>query len=120
MVFERLAEESFCYLTTTGRVSGKSHTIEIWFAMDGGRLYMLSGGGDRADWVKNIRQDPRVRVRVGSRTVAGRARILRSGTKDDERARRLLDAKYMDWREGKRLSAWARGARPVAVSFPAR
>jgi deazaflavin-dependent oxidoreductase (nitroreductase family) len=118
--FERLGDESMCYLTTTGRVSGKAHTIEIWFALRDGIVYMLSGGGDRSDWVKNIRKDPDVRVRVGSRTVPGKAKILRPGTKEDTLARQLLDGKYMDWREGKRLSGWARGATPVAVSFPDR
>jgi deazaflavin-dependent oxidoreductase (nitroreductase family) len=120
VVFERLADESFCYLTTTGRASGRSHTIEIWFALENGTLYMLSGGGGRADWVKNIRKDPSVRVRVGSRSVTGRARIIRAGTGEDQRARRLVDGKYQGWRQGRRLSAWARDALPVAVAFPAR
>lgn len=115
--FERLADEDFAYLTTTGRVSGRVHTIEIWFALEGGVLYMLSGGGDRADWVKNIRKDPSVRIRVGTRTVVAKARILRAGTKEDARARELLDGKYQGWREGKRLSSWARGARPVAIDL---
>ena len=116
--FPRLADESFAYLTTTGRVSGKPHTIEIWFAIDGATMYMLSGGGDRADWVKNIRRDPAVRVRVGSRTVGAKARIVRAGTAADVRARELLDGKYMGWREGKRLSSWASGALPVAIALP--
>jgi hypothetical protein len=37
-----LAGEDFCYLTTTGRVTGRPHTIEIWFALEGGTLYTLS------------------------------------------------------------------------------
>lgn len=115
--FERLADESFCYLTTTGRITGRAHTIEIWFALRDGTLYMLSGGGDRADWVKNIRKDPGVRVKVGTRTVGAKARIVRGGTKEDAAARELLDGKYMGWREGKRLSSWARGALPVAVDL---
>jgi deazaflavin-dependent oxidoreductase (nitroreductase family) len=115
VVFERLADESMCYLTTTGRVSGKAHTIEIWFALRDGIVYMLSGGGDRADWVKNIRKDPQVRVRIGTRSVAAKARLLRTRTKEDAAARELLDGKYMGWREGKRLSSWARGALPVAI-----
>jgi hypothetical protein len=41
--FERLAGEDFCYLTTVGRRSGKAHTIEIWFALENGKLYLLSG-----------------------------------------------------------------------------
>ena len=66
-VFERLADEDFAYLTTIGRTTGTPHRVEIWFALDGRRLFLLSGGGDSADWVKNIRQSARVRVRVGSR-----------------------------------------------------
>lgn len=120
MPFERLGGEDFAYLTTTGRISGDPHTIEIWFAMTDGTLYMLSGGGDGADWVKNIRKTADVRIRVGSRTVPGRGRIVREGTKEDQLARELLDGKYMGWKRGKRLSAWARGSRPVAVEFPDR
>ncbi len=33
----------------------KPHEIEIWFADDDDTLYMLSGGGDRSDWVRNLR-----------------------------------------------------------------
>ena len=117
-VFERLADEDFAYLTTIGRRSGTPHRIEIWFALDGRRLFLLSGGGDSADWVKNIRRNARVRVQVGSRTVAARARIARAGA-EDKRARELLDAKYMAWKRGKRLSSWARGATPVAIDLPA-
>ena len=29
------ADDDFCYLTTTGRVTGEPHEIEIWFAVDG-------------------------------------------------------------------------------------
>ena len=46
--------ESYCYLTTTGRVSGEPREIEIWFGLDGPTLYVLSGGRDRSDWVKNL------------------------------------------------------------------
>jgi deazaflavin-dependent oxidoreductase (nitroreductase family) len=117
MVFERLADDDFAYVTTTGRRTGRAHTIEIWFALENGRMYLLSGGGDRADWVKNIRNNGGVRVRVGSRSVAARARIVEPGSAEDARARQLLDAKYMGWRDGKRLSSWARSALPVAIDL---
>jgi deazaflavin-dependent oxidoreductase (nitroreductase family) len=116
-VFERLANEDFAYLTTTGRRSGKQHTVEIWFALHDGRLYMLSGGGDRADWVKNLKRTPAVRVRIGTQSTSAKARIVRAGTKEDELARQLLDGKYQGWREGKRLSSWARGSLPVAFEI---
>ena len=118
-MFERLARLDFAYLTTMGRRSGQPHRIEIWFAVNGGSLYLLSGGGDAADWVKNIRKNGRVRIQVGTRTVAARARIGRAG-REDQQARELLDAKYMDWKPGKRLSSWARGSTPVVLELPRR
>ena len=39
---DQLKDKDFCYLTTTGRVSGRQHTIEIWFALEGKILYMYS------------------------------------------------------------------------------
>jgi deazaflavin-dependent oxidoreductase (nitroreductase family) len=70
----------FCYLTTTGRVSGRPHTIEIWFALRDRTLYLLSGGRDRSDWVRNLLAHPEVTVRIGRRdapTLAARARVAR-------------------------------------------
>jgi deazaflavin-dependent oxidoreductase (nitroreductase family) len=116
-MFERLSDEDFAYLTTTGRRTGKEHTIEIWFALKDGRIYLLSGGGVRADWVRNLRKTPRVRLRIGTQAATARARVVRAGTKEDELARRLLDGKYQDWRQGKRLSAWARNALPVVIEL---
>ncbi len=56
-----LATEPFCYLTTTGRGSGRPHTIELWFALHDARVYLLSGGGERSDWVKNLQREPAAR-----------------------------------------------------------
>lgn len=116
-MFERLADQDFAYLTTIGRRTGKAHTIEIWFGLRDGRVYVLSGGGDRADWVRNLKKTSRVRVRIGTRTASATARVVRAGTKEDARARQLLDGKYQGWREGKRLSSWARNALPVAIDL---
>ena len=41
MTEERPQDEDFCYLTTTGRVTGLPREIEIWFALQGATLYML-------------------------------------------------------------------------------
>lgn len=116
-MFERLAAADVAYLTTTGRRTGRRHRIEIWFALENGTVYLLSGGGEGADWVKNIRASRGVRIQIGSRSVAARARIVRA-RREDARARELLDAKYMGWRPGRKLSSWARGALPVAIDLP--
>ena len=108
----------FCYLTTSGRRSGQKRTIEIWFAAEGPTVYLLSGGREGAHWVQNIRHDPRVSVKIGRRVYRGNARIVEGGP-EDARARRLLAAKYEDWRDGKRLSGWARTSLPVAIDLEA-
>ena len=113
---ERLAGEDYCYLTTTGRVSGRPHKIEIWFGVSGGALYMMSGGGQRADWVKNALKTPSVRVRIADRRFTGTARLV---TDPDEewRLRNLLATKYDEREPDGTLDEWARAALPVAVDM---
>lgn len=112
---QHLAHEDFCYLTTTGRRSGHPHTIEIWFALQGSTLYLLSGGRDKSDWVKNIRLQPLVQVKLGSGTYIGQARILMPGT-EDEQARQLVFAKYTP-RDTDDLTQWSRASLAVAVDL---
>ena len=110
---------AFCYLTTTGRVSGRPHTIEIWFARQGGTLYLLSGGGDRSDWLRNLRRRPEVVVRIGHRhaqALPGRARVLDPGSPEDEFARDLLVGKYQPSYGGD-LTGWRRSSLPVAIDL---
>jgi deazaflavin-dependent oxidoreductase (nitroreductase family) len=109
-----LAGEDFCYLTTVGRVTGRPHTIEIWFSLEGQTLYMLSGGRDGSDWVKNLQCTPQVTVRIANDNLEGHARVVEDA-EEDELARRLLVEKY-ETRPGS-LSSWRRRALPVAVDL---
>jgi deazaflavin-dependent oxidoreductase (nitroreductase family) len=113
-----LADQDYCYLTTVGRKTGRPREIEIWFALDGDTLYLLSGGRDRSDWVRNLRNAPRVSVRIANRTIRGQARIVVEPG-EDKRARALLVDKYAT-RYGGDLSSWKEEALPVAVDLSAR
>ncbi|HET9475988.1 MAG TPA: nitroreductase family deazaflavin-dependent oxidoreductase [Dehalococcoidia bacterium] len=110
-----LAAGPFCYITTTGRVTGRPHEIEIWFGAKGATIYMLSGGGDRSDWVRNIVASPAVRVRIGEREFEGRGRVVTDAS-EDAQARRLLLEKYAPTYSGD-LDEWGRTALPVAIDF---
>lgn len=112
-----LASEPFCYVTTTGRVTGRPHTIEIWFGLEGSTLYILSGARDRSDWVRNLIRAPETTVRIGEREFTGRGRIVEDG-EEDARARRLLLEKYSTGYQGD-LSGWGRSALPVAIDLAA-
>ena len=54
-----LSREKFIYLSTTGRITGKTHTVELWFAWRKGKVY-LSHEGEQTDWMKNIQKNPDV------------------------------------------------------------
>jgi deazaflavin-dependent oxidoreductase (nitroreductase family) len=110
-----LADESFCYLTTRGRVTGKAHTIEIWFALRGAVAYMLSGGRDHSDWVRNIVKSPEVKLRIADREFQGRGRVVTEPV-EDRMARELLVAKYQARYSGD-LKGWRERALPVAVDL---
>jgi len=109
---ERWANEHNAYLTTTGRVSGRQHRIEIWFAVHGDNVYMLAGSRDRADWVRNLRKNPRVSIQLGDETRSAVARVLDDGTSEDRLARELLVSKY---RNGDDLKEW--GANSLAIAM---
>lgn len=113
--WSQLANDPFCYLTTRGRATGRPHRVEIWFALDGSTLYLLAGGRERSDWVKNLRTTPDVTVELGRQAFAGRARIV-DDPDEDERARALVHDKYAGSYGGD-LTRWRRSALPVAVDL---
>jgi hypothetical protein len=79
-------------------------------------VYLLAGGRDRADWVRNLQANPRVSVELGNETHTGVASVPQPGTVEDQRARELLVGKY---RQGNDLDEWGRTSLPVVIEFPA-
>jgi deazaflavin-dependent oxidoreductase (nitroreductase family) len=114
--FSVLKDEEYCYLTTTGRKTGNPHEIEIWFGLEGKTAYLLSGGADASDWVKNLRVNPRVKLRIAKHTFDATARVVQN-IQEESMARPMLAAKYQNWREGQQLSDWARDALVVAIDL---
>jgi deazaflavin-dependent oxidoreductase (nitroreductase family) len=111
-----LDDVDYCYITTTGRRSGSPHTVEIWFAVHEGRVFVLSGGGEGSDWVRNLKANPTVGLRLGNRDMLCRARIVED-PEEDELARRLLVEKYRPRYSGD-LEEWRRTATPVVIELP--
>lgn len=116
-----MAADDFCYLTTTGRVSGRPHAIEIWYAQRDHTLYLLAGGGRRSDWVLNLAADAGCSVRFGAESdpVHANGRLLdHEGAEPGEvaTARRLVFEKYQARYSGD-LSDWRERALPVAVDL---
>jgi deazaflavin-dependent oxidoreductase (nitroreductase family) len=116
-----VADDDYCYLTTTGRNSGRPHEVEIWYAPsdDGRRLYLLAGGRDTSDWVRNLRADPACTVRIGSRgapALRASGRVLDDADDEAGAARTLVFEKFQP-RAGDDLSGWRTEALPVAIDL---
>jgi hypothetical protein len=87
------------------------------FSVEDGRLYLLSGGRERADWVRNLQANAQVTVELGDETHVGLAHVLEAGDPADQLARQLLVPKYADTEDD--LDAWGRTSLPVVIDFPA-
>lgn len=116
-----MAEDDFCYLTTTGRISGASHEIEIWYELDPvapATVFLLAGAGHGSDWVRNLAHDPAATLRFGTdpEVQAVRGRILDGDTDEARRARDLVYAKYHPRGHGD-LRDWRERALPVALDL---
>ena len=90
----------YLYLTTRGRKTGLPREIEIWFTTSNGRYYVIAEHAT-SHWVENLRANPHTEVRLGSRTIVARARVL-SVEAEPELYREVQDLsrKKYGWGEG--------------------
>ncbi|MFF4213326.1 nitroreductase/quinone reductase family protein [Streptomyces sp. NPDC001796] len=71
-------------LETTGRVSGLPRQTPVGGRRVGNSFWLVSEYGEKSQYVRNIRANPRVRVRILGRWHTGTAHLLPD---DDPRAR---------------------------------
>jgi deazaflavin-dependent oxidoreductase (nitroreductase family) len=110
-----------CDIVTTGRRSGRSHEIEIWFGAMGGAIYLISGNGPTADWYMNMLATPEVTVKLASEQRVGRARDI-TDPAERRRCGDLMGAKYVwdgDPDIGLTYEAWCYDVPAVVVEFAA-
>lgn len=113
---EKYSAEQYCYLTTTGRVTGNPHEIEIWFGLNDRTLYLLSEGRDKSDWVRNLMKTPAVTIRILRKKFKGTARLV-TDRNEEMMVRQMLATKYEQWRVGQSFSHWARTALVVGIDL---
>lgn len=75
-----LAPPTYALLETTGRRSGHRRQVPVANGLDGDTFWLIAALGERAQYVRNINADPRVRVKA--------------------RPARLRDGVRMQWRSG--------------------
>lgn len=64
-------------LTTRGRSSGQPRYTALEYRQHGSKIYIISGWGEQAHWVRNLESDPHVTLRRGARVQHGQASIVR-------------------------------------------
>lgn len=69
------SQPDYLYLTTIGRRSGTPREIEIWFTRRNGCYYVIAEYAT-SHWVRNLKANSQVIVRVGGRRFPATARIV--------------------------------------------
>jgi deazaflavin-dependent oxidoreductase (nitroreductase family) len=49
-------------ISVTGRKSGRTISIPVWFVLDGEKLYLLPVRGSDTQWYKNVLKNPSIRI----------------------------------------------------------
>ena len=59
---DRLARYRQIKISVTGRKSGGTISIPVWFVLEGDRLYLLPVQGSDTQWYKNALKNPSMRI----------------------------------------------------------
>ena len=62
---DRLARYREINLSVTGRKSGRTISLPVWFVLDDGKLYLLPVEGSDTQWYKNVLKNPSIRIEAG-------------------------------------------------------
>jgi deazaflavin-dependent oxidoreductase (nitroreductase family) len=96
LITHGLGPPTYAVVETTGGRTGRQRLVPVASGLDGDTFWLISGLGDRASYVHNIKANPHVRVRARPARVrdglrmrwrAGTARVL---PEDDACARHRL------------------------------
>jgi deazaflavin-dependent oxidoreductase (nitroreductase family) len=100
----------FAWLTTRGRTTGRDREVELWWSTDGTTVYLISGGGDRSHWVRNLLAQPRATLRFTEDSVEVTARLPLLDPAERDVAAAVLADKY-----GRDRAAWEKRAYLIAL-----
>ncbi len=85
VVGRRLVDNDMCLLTTTGRRSGKRHTVPLLYLRDGERLVVIASWGGRDEhphWYLNLLANPETNVQI----LGDRRPVVAATASPDDRA----------------------------------
>jgi hypothetical protein len=59
---DRLSRYREIEISVTGRNSGRTISIPVWFALEDEKLYLLPVQGSDTQWYKNVLKNPSIRI----------------------------------------------------------
>jgi len=59
---DRLTRYRQIEISVTGRKSGRTVSIPVWFVLEDGTLYLLPVQGSNTQWYKNVLQNPSISI----------------------------------------------------------
>ena len=63
---DRLQRTREITLSVTGRTTGRTVSMPVWFVLEGETLYLLPYQGSDTQWYRNVLKNPKVKVSTGS------------------------------------------------------
>lgn len=63
-------------ITVTGRKTGRSITLPVWFAVEEQTLYLLPVQGGRTNWYQNVVSDREVHLAAGEHGLTAHPRLV--------------------------------------------
>jgi deazaflavin-dependent oxidoreductase (nitroreductase family) len=88
---EHLSRSNEINLSVTGRKSGHSVTIPVWFVTEGNTLYLLPVQGSDTQWYKNVLKNPKIRIEADG----AEAELTGQPTTDTTRVKSVVE-KFRD------------------------
>jgi deazaflavin-dependent oxidoreductase (nitroreductase family) len=76
----RLSRYREINITVTGRKSGRTISIPVWFVLEDDTLYLLPVRGSDTQWYKNVLKNPSIRVEAGGAEAEVRAVPIKDAT----------------------------------------
>jgi hypothetical protein len=112
----RVGSQKLIHLTTRGRKTGKTHKLELWFAVINGKVY-LSHEGEETDWMMNIRNDERVLFEIGGKEFHGKAHYIEDFTEEAWTGKVALYEKYYGKASKETIEDWFSLSKLISIKL---
>ena len=63
---DRLSRSREINISVTGRKSGRTISVPVWFVLDDEQLYLVPVYGSDTQWYKNVLKNPSIRIQAGT------------------------------------------------------